>query len=97
MYALVMYFNVDHLFYYYLFIPLICILLYIYIYIYFFFSYGPLSEIKDYYYYYYYIAKVTENISVTVLSFCANYIKQAAHLCFGNNVTCYMSAISKIA
>ena len=55
MYALVMYFNVDHLFYYYLFIPLICILLYIYIYIYFFFfSYGPLSEIKDYYYYYYY-------------------------------------------
>ena len=53
MYALVMYFNVDHLFYYYLFIPLICILLYIYIYI-FFFPYGPLSEIKDYYYYYYY-------------------------------------------
>ena len=46
-----------------------------------------------------YIAKITENISVTVglLSFCANYIKQAAHLCFGNNVTCYMSAISNIA
>ena len=44
-----------------------------------------------------YIAKFTENISVTVLSFCANYIKQAAHLCFGNNVTCYMSAISNIA
>ena len=42
-----------------------------------------------------YIAKITENVSVTVLSFCANYIKQAAHLCFGNNVTCYMSAISK--
>ena len=42
----------------------------------------------------YYIAKITENILVTVLSFCANYIKQAAHLCFGNNVTCYMSAIS---
>ena len=40
-----------------------------------------------------YIAKIIENISVTVLSFCANYIKQAAHLCFGNNVTCYMSAI----
>ena len=33
-----------------------------------------------------YIAKITENITVTVLSFCANYIKQAAHLCFGNNV-----------
>ena len=45
----------------------------------------------------YYIVKITENISVnTVLSFCANYIKQAAHLCFGNNVTCYMSAISNI-
>ena len=44
-----------------------------------------------------YIAKITENISVTVLSFFANYIKQAAHLCFGNNVTCYMSAISNIA
>ena len=41
----------------------------------------------------YYIAKSTENILVTALSFCANYIKQAAHLCFGNNVTCYMSAI----
>ena len=45
----------------------------------------------------YYIPKITENILVTVLSFCANYIKQAAHLCFGNNVTCYMSAISNIA
>ena len=44
-----------------------------------------------------YIAKIRENISVTVLSFCANYIKQTAHLCFGNNVTCYMSAISNIA
>ena len=37
---------------------------------------------------------MTEYISL--LSFCANYIKQAAHLCFGNNVTCYMSAISNI-
>ena len=45
----------------------------------------------------YYIAKITENILVTVLLFCTNYIKQAAHLCFGNNVTCYMSAISNIA
>ena len=44
-----------------------------------------------------YIAKITENISVTVLSFCADYIKQAAHLCFENNATCYMSAISNIA
>ena len=34
---------------------------------------------------------ITENISL--LSLFANYIKQAAHLCFGNNVTCYMSAI----
>ena len=33
-----------------------------------------------------YIAKITENISVIVLSFCATYIKQAAHLCFGHNV-----------
>ena len=44
-----------------------------------------------------YIAKITENISVTVLSFCANYIKQAAHLCFRNNVTyaiCLPSLIS---
>ena len=45
----------------------------------------------------YYIAKSTENILITVLSFCANYIEQAAHLCSGNNVTCYMSAISNIA
>ena len=45
----------------------------------------------------YNIAKITENISVTVLSLCAKYIKQAAHLRFGNNVTCYMSAISNIA
>ena len=43
MYALVMYFNVDHLFFfYYLFIPLIRILLYIY----FFYPYVPLSEKK---------------------------------------------------
>ena len=43
-----------------------------------------------------YIAKITENISVTVLSFCADYIKQAAHLCFGNNVhaICLPSLIS---
>ena len=34
-----------------------------------------------------YIAKITENISVTVLSFCADYIKQDAHLCFGNKAS----------
>ena len=43
-----------------------------------------------------YTAKITENISVTVLSFGAN-IKPAAHLCFGNNVTCYMSVITQMA
>ena len=73
MYALVMYFNVDHLFYYYLFIPLICILLYIYIYIFFFFSYGPLSEIKDYYYYYNHIDAIDHSLPDYVISVLRNH------------------------
>ena len=34
--------------------------------------------------------------NMSLLSCYANYIKQAAHFFFGNNVTCYMSAISNI-
>ena len=51
MYALVMYFNVDHLFF---LLFIYTFNLYFIIHIYFFYLYGPLSAIKDYYYYYYY-------------------------------------------
>ena len=43
-----------------------------------------------------YIAKISTTENKSLLSLCANYIKQAADLCFVNNVTCYMSAISNI-
>ena len=45
-----------------------------------------------------YIAKITENISVTVHHSVQIILSTPQeHLCFGNNVTCYMSAISNIA